>query len=423
MGSAQGAVFSGDAPVWVLKSFVSGETISKDSSPSHCLHHFPFRCTLLFGFPVQGYCGFYSAKKNLFWNLFYLLPLLGFLCFCTSLFLQGHWDLGTLGISLLVFSLYLKQEPSRILASFRKILQPAILSLVLSLLVLEIVLRLFLGNLRIVHTADNLPDGRCAGLAPNTTWVYTGWLLKIPPARHDVNVFGYRGTPRPQTKPTGTFRIALMGDSLTYGQGVESNQTMAYYLEEILKKRMRKSVEVLNFGVPGYNLKDNVDQFRLFASKWHPDLVLLVLVDNDLDASICRHVKDSVLLGLSVMYIYTVRLGYFLYRFPADFVFHQKKNPAQLKIELVRLKNACKREKTAMAVIIMGDPLEGQRYLMQGKHKGKLRTTLGQFGILSFDPNARTLRTIPKEGHLSKEGNYEAAERIGSWLLKQVLVK
>jgi hypothetical protein len=58
--------------------------------------------------------------------------------------------------------------------------------------------------------------------------------------------------------------ILLVGDSVTFGLGVNNNETISHYLEKINNEH-----QVLNLGVPGYgngkyflNLKRNIDQLN-----------------------------------------------------------------------------------------------------------------------------------------------------------------
>ena len=95
------------------------------------------------------------------------------------------------------------------------------ISVLTMIVVLEIGLRLFFGNMAIGElTQFNPEDGRCVGLHPGKSVAYTGWRTKMEPVIQDVNELGYRGPLRPEDKPDHVFRIAMVGDSYVYGQGV-----------------------------------------------------------------------------------------------------------------------------------------------------------------------------------------------------------
>jgi hypothetical protein len=84
------------------------------------------------------------------------------------------------------------------------------------------------------------------------------------------------------SKPKETLRIALMGDSFTFGWGVREEESFASLLEALLSKTIvGKKIEVLNFGIPGYSTFQEVALYKELASKFSPDLALFFVVDND----------------------------------------------------------------------------------------------------------------------------------------------
>ncbi len=73
-------------------------------------------------------------------------------------------------------------------------------------------------------------------------------------------------------KPAGIYRIAILGDSFTWGFGVEAHETYAKLLEKEIK-----GTQVLNFGCSGYGQ----DQSYLLVKKqvllYKPDLILVMI--------------------------------------------------------------------------------------------------------------------------------------------------
>lgn len=84
-------------------------------------------------------------------------------------------------------------------------------------------------------------------------------------------------------KPKGVFRIACIGDSVTYGVGVSLEQTYCKILERFLNLRVNdgRRYEVLNFGVSGYNSLQEAIVVEKKAMKYNPDLMLVGVVLND----------------------------------------------------------------------------------------------------------------------------------------------
>jgi lysophospholipase L1-like esterase len=95
-----------------------------------------------------------------------------------------------------------------------------------------------------------------------------------------INSLGFRDRERTRAKPPGTFRIAVLGDSMTEAVQVDLEQTFTYRLEEMLRGAGRQ-VEVLNFGMNGYSTTQELLLLKE-VEQYDPDLVILaVFLDND----------------------------------------------------------------------------------------------------------------------------------------------
>lgn len=100
-----------------------------------------------------------------------------------------------------------------------------------------------------------------------------------------INRDGLRDREFPLAKPPHTFRIACIGDSITFGFGVDqAADTYPKRLEYLLNTYCAtpdQHFEVMNFGVPGYNLKEIVENVQVRVLKYHPDLVIYGYCLND----------------------------------------------------------------------------------------------------------------------------------------------
>lgn len=99
-----------------------------------------------------------------------------------------------------------------------------------------------------------------------------------------INADGLRDRERPIAKPPGVFRIACIGDSITFGLYVPSSETFAARLEARLNAdppSKGTTYEVLNFGVTGYNISQSAANLSLRAMKYSPDLVVHAYCLND----------------------------------------------------------------------------------------------------------------------------------------------
>lgn len=307
-----------------------------------------------------------------------------------------------------------------------------LLGIAVALLLAEAVARIFLGNLSTLDLLDLQPgDGRCMGLRPGVQVEYTGWMLKTPPVTHDVNGLGYRGAERAPGDAPGVRRVAVLGDSFVYGHGVESGQTIPVALEERLRAGAGGPVEVLNFGIPGTNLDDQVLQYRHFAARWKAGLVVLVLGSNDLERSVCGTAGSA---WQALRHVYLLRMAVVLGRLGAPLLFAPEEGgpppPEHLRRDLAELAAEAGRQGVRLAVVVLGDPLAGDRH-DRGRRAMDLSACaiLDELGIPRLDvamdcgPGpVRVLETLPREGHLAPAANAEVARDIGDWILRESLL-
>ena len=98
-----------------------------------------------------------------------------------------------------------------------------------------------------------------------------------------TNSFGLRDREFSFTKARGTRRIAIIGDSFTFGWGVEQEQTFAKLLEKKLAhgKGQPLKNEVINFGIVNYNSAQEYALIQNVAEKFLPDLYIVCFYLND----------------------------------------------------------------------------------------------------------------------------------------------
>lgn len=101
-----------------------------------------------------------------------------------------------------------------------------------------------------------------------------------------VDSLGFRGPEFSSTPARGVYRIVCVGDSFTFGMGVEYDQSWPKRLErKVAPPRGFQSVEVINAGVPGYNLTEYCEEIICRVIPLKPNLVIIGLVGNDLAPS------------------------------------------------------------------------------------------------------------------------------------------
>ncbi len=102
---------------------------------------------------------------------------------------------------------------------------------------------------------------------------------ELDPHHSSTNSHGFRDRERSPEKPAGTVRIGVLGDSVTLGRGVPLEQSHPAVLEQLLSQEL--DVEVLNFGVGGYNTDQEVEIYARRGRRFDPDLLILAYVLND----------------------------------------------------------------------------------------------------------------------------------------------
>ncbi|MCZ6672608.1 MAG: SGNH/GDSL hydrolase family protein [Verrucomicrobia bacterium] len=101
-----------------------------------------------------------------------------------------------------------------------------------------------------------------------------------------INSQGLRDHEYPISKDESTFRILVLGDSMTFGWGAEFDATYPKVLEQMLNDEQKDSsafqrYEVINAGVGNYNTVQEVTYFKERGIQYNPDMVLLGFYLND----------------------------------------------------------------------------------------------------------------------------------------------
>ncbi|MCR9292341.1 MAG: SGNH/GDSL hydrolase family protein [bacterium] len=145
-------------------------------------------------------------------------------------------------------------------------------------------------SLRIYVTSRGwTPNCYATGLAffiPHPTAGYTlrpGLRLKSTTYDVTVNQDGFRGPPLESSQ--GRPRLVVLGGSSVFGYLVPDGQDSCRVLEEMLDAEAASDsapqAEVINAGVPGYNLTQCCERYRADIAALQPDFVLLYLGWND----------------------------------------------------------------------------------------------------------------------------------------------
>ncbi|MCB0319518.1 MAG: SGNH/GDSL hydrolase family protein [Bdellovibrionales bacterium] len=101
-----------------------------------------------------------------------------------------------------------------------------------------------------------------------------------------INNCGMRGQDVAVEKPAHVLRVLFLGDSFSFGWGVEEHLAFPAVTEQVLNRFVRTQdpnieVEVLNMGVPGYSTFQQVDLFLERGADFRPDIVVVFFISND----------------------------------------------------------------------------------------------------------------------------------------------
>lgn len=83
-----------------------------------------------------------------------------------------------------------------------------------------------------------------------------------------------------ELKNKDEINIAIIGDSLTYGEGVRWTQAFPYVLEKQLQRR--GNFKVITLAQPGDDVIDNFTKYKLAKKIYKPDIIIFTLFNNDL---------------------------------------------------------------------------------------------------------------------------------------------
>ena len=89
---------------------------------------------------------------------------------------------------------------------------------------------------------------------------------------------GIQNSNFPIKKTEKTYRIITLGDSFTYGQYVKTQENWTEKLEDLLNSSLSNcdydKFEVINLGMPGYDVQYIVQRYQDIGAKYNPDLIV-----------------------------------------------------------------------------------------------------------------------------------------------------
>jgi lysophospholipase L1-like esterase len=268
--------------------------------------------------------------------------------------------------------------------------------------------------------------------APNSQAFLMGVDVKI-------NSRGLRDYEYPLTKPPGTYRIMMLGDSTTFGWGVRLENTAAKILERKLNEARAagyKRFEVINAGVGNYDTAQEVAYYETQGRAFHPDLVILVFFINDPEPVPIE--KKAFLIDRSYLIAFLAnRYDGVLRRigsrpnwkdYYASLYDDGKPGFQACKSALKSLASSTRSDRTSVLVALLPElhEINDDSYPFKAQHE-KIKSVLAAEGIpvielidgLKDQGPENTLWVTPLDDHPDAKANDLIADQLRDWILKK----
>lgn len=111
------------------------------------------------------------------------------------------------------------------------------------------------------------------------------WNIRHPEyhVEYEINCTGYRDAQdHAVPKPEGTTRVLVLGDSFTFGQGVNYEDTWLVMSERELARRGRSHIQLVKAGVQGMDQRGELILMKRLVDRFDIDAVVVVFLINDL---------------------------------------------------------------------------------------------------------------------------------------------
>lgn len=261
----------------------------------------------------------------------------------------------------------------------------------------------------------------------------------LPPGTESFKEFAYQAK-----KPANTFRIAVVGDSFSFGPRMQFDDTFSKRLERILNLRKGgPKVEVINYGVSGFA---TVHEANMVSRALHEgaDLVLLQITLNDPEPIPFTGRKDPAAAPTWIESIssWWKTLGFVLTRLensrsPRNLrkyyfdIFENQKNWSGFTGALEKINDRTSSAKVPLAVVIfpLFDLGINANYPFQELHQ-KIQGQLGRLSVPYLDLTAtyqglssERLEVLPGiDAHPNEIAHRIAADALYRWLFKEQLI-
>jgi lysophospholipase L1-like esterase len=248
----------------------------------------------------------------------------------------------------------------------------------------------------------------------------------------EINSMGLRDREFEIKKPTGTYRILVLGDSITFGFGVEPQHAFCEVLErrlnvEIAPGLRNKRFEVINSGVGNYNTAQEVAYFTHRGQILNPDLVLLAFYVNDAEPT--PKPKTNPLAKHSYFYVASMSaLDAVLRRIGAqedftEYYLNLYRDGAagwmQCQLALEQLATSCRNRGVPAMIVLIPELHDTSTNYPFGEIHDKVATVAANHGLVTLDLREAfrgiepmSLWVSPGDAHPNAKGHLIIAQAI-----------
>ena len=170
-----------------------------------------------------------------------------------------------------------------------KILLAQILTLVILLIIIAVAGQIYTFSNPGYENLDVIPDRQIGWrLVPNSLFTYTGthWYKREFKTQIKTNSLGFRDKERTIKKQKDSTRMVVLGDSFVVAREVPSDKTPSQLLERYLNEAnpgnssKKTTYEVLNFGITGFGIPQNLLTNRIYVKDFAPKYVFLFIFED-----------------------------------------------------------------------------------------------------------------------------------------------
>jgi lysophospholipase L1-like esterase len=331
---------------------------------------------------------------------------------------------------------------NRFLKEKKELIKKLVISLgitLISIFLLEILCRAFLVNSSEINVWG-YNRGGLGDLLANKNFVSTE--VEGLPYRVVTNSQGLRNVQNLSLpKQSNLKRILAVGDSFTFGSFVNNQDTYPALLEYELRKNNSK-VEVINAGIAGYTLEDELSYLEEKGLKLESDLIILQVYQNDVadyqpqtrqvfsrkahEVSSHNYLYQIAKNSAFLTYIQKKRAESQTQRYREESAKRKEPNLdfelAKYLKDLKRLENIVYNKNLKVIVLLIpsyDQIIDKTGYFPQFNIKESLG---GRLFVVDFYPifkevnNPEKLYLLPENGHLSRYGNQVVVETLKDYI-------